>query len=166
METGFSFNKSQYLLTVNFKFDFLGVLKTNKNRVMFYARLSSTKTLHFHSTIKFDVVVTNEGGHYNPGDGVFVAPVSGAYLFSWTALTYSGHYEFTELRVENVVKASVASSAAGNQYTPGTTTLVCHVDKGHHVWVETSGGTSANYLYDWGGDTTSFMGLLVYDDDE
>ena len=145
---------------------FLGVLKTTKNRVMFYARLSSTKTLHFHSTIKFNVVVTNEGGHYNPGDGVFVAPVSGAYLFSWTALTYDSNYEFTELRVENVVRASVVSSGTGGQYSPGTTTLVCHVDKGDHVWVETSGGSPTNYLYDWGEDTTSFMGLLIHEDDE
>lgn len=140
-------------------------MKTTKNRVMFYARLSSTKTLNYHSTIKFDVVVTNEGGHYNPGDGVFVSPVSGAYLFSWTALTFNSKYEFTELRVENVVKASVVSSGAGSQYSPGTTTLVCHVDKGDHVWVETSGGSTVNYLYNW-GYTTSFMGLLVHEDDE
>lgn len=132
---------------------------------MFYARLSSTTTLNIHSTIKFDLVVTNEGGHYNPGDGVFVSPVSGAYLFSWTAMTHGTNYEFTELRVENVVKAKVASSGAANHYSPGTTTLVCHVDKGDHVWVETSSGTPTNYLYDWGEDTTSFMGLLIHEDD-
>jgi hypothetical protein len=133
---------------------------------MFYARLSSTKTLHYHSTIKFNTVVTNEDGHYNPGDGVCVAPVSGAYLFSWTALTHGSNYEFTELRVENVERASIVSSGAAGQYSPGTTTLVCHVDKGDNVWVETSDGSHNNYFYDWGGDTTSFMGLLIHEDDE
>lgn len=132
---------------------------------MFYARLSSTTTLNMHSTIKFDLVVTNEGGHYNPGDGVFVSPVSGAYLFSWTAMTYGSNHEFTELRVENVVKAMVGSGGAASHYSPGSMTLVCHVDKGDHVWVETSSGATTNYLYDWGEDTTSFMGLLIHEDD-
>ena len=105
----------------------------------------------------------NNGNHYHPTDGVFVAPISGVYMFSWSTLTYNSNSLFTELRVENEVKGVVASNAAGGSYIPGSTSLLCHVKKGEHVWVQTSGGTATNYLYDW-YDSMSFMGFLLQKD--
>jgi hypothetical protein len=43
-------------------------------------------TLNIKSIVKFDEVPINEGNHFNSGDGIFVAPVSGTYQFSWTTL--------------------------------------------------------------------------------
>jgi hypothetical protein len=48
-------------------------------------------------------------------------------------------------------------------YTPGSASLLCHVKKGEHVWVQTSGGTSVNYMHDW-RDSMSFMGFLLQKD--
>jgi hypothetical protein len=64
---------------------------------------------------------------------------------------------------ENEVKGAVASIAGSDQYTPGSTSLLCHVRKGEHVWVQTSGGTTDNYMSDW-RDSTSFMGFLLQKD--
>ena len=84
-------------------------------------------------------------------------------MFSWNTLTHNTKYLFTELRVENDVKGAVGSYAAGGQYIPGSASLLCHVKKGEHVWVQTSDGTATNYIYDW-NDSTSFMGFLLQKD--
>ena len=105
----------------------------------------------------------NNGNHYHPADGVFVAPISGVYMFAWNTLTHDSNYLFTELRVENEVKGTVGSKGASGQYLPGSTSLLCHVRKGDHVWVQTSGGSSKNYIYNW-RESTSFMGFLLQKD--
>ena len=102
----------------------------------------------------------NNGNHYHPTNGVFVAPISGVYMFAWNTLTFNSKYLLTELRVESEVKGAVGSSAASNQYIPGSASLLCQVKKGEHVWVQTSGGATTNYIHDW-NDSTSFMGFLL-----
>jgi hypothetical protein len=84
-------------------------------------------------------------------------------MFSWNTLTFNNRSLFTELRVENNVKGVVASNAGSSLYTPGSASLLCHVKKGEHVWVQTSGGTTVNYMHDW-RDSMSFMGLLLQKD--
>ena len=88
------------------------------------------------------------GNHYHPTDGVFVTPISGVYMFAWNTLTYSSTSLYTELRVESEVKGTVGSSAASGQYMPGLASLLCHVKKGEHVWVQKSNG-AANYINNW-----------------
>ena len=105
----------------------------------------------------------NNGNHYHPTDGVFVAPISGVYMFAWNTNTYNSNSLFTELRVESEVKGAVGSYAGRGQYLPGSASLLCHVKKGEHVWVQTSSKTTTNYIYDW-DDSTSFMGFLLQKD--
>ena len=66
----------------------------------------------------------NNGNHYYPADGVFVAPMFGVYMFAWNTLTYSSNSLYSELRVENEIKGLVVNSVANNQYTPGSTSLL------------------------------------------
>jgi hypothetical protein len=129
----------------------------------FYARLSLSRNLNTYSVIKLEKIVINNGNHYHPADGVFVAPISGIYMFAWNTLTYNGKGVYTELRVESEVKGTVGNSAASSQYIPGSASLLCHVKKGEHVWVQTSHGTTTNYIHDW-NDSTSFMGFLLQKD--
>jgi hypothetical protein len=78
-----------------------------------------------------------------------------AYLTSWNTITYNKKALHTELRVESEVKGSVGSYAGTNQYIPGSASLLCHVKKGEHVWVQTSSGITDNYVHDW-RDSTSY----------
>jgi hypothetical protein len=105
----------------------------------------------------------NNGNHYHPADGGFVAPISGVYMFSWNTITLDCNYLFTELRVENEVKGSVGSRGATSLFIPGSTSLLCHVRNGDHVWVQTSGASSKNYMYHW-NKSTSFMGFFLQKD--
>lgn len=132
-------------------------------KVVFSARLTSTKSLNTFSIVQFDDIIINEGGHYFPGDGVFVAPVSGVYLFSWTTITFNVNSVYTELRVANVIKAVVGHGASTSLYSTGSTTTTCHVNRGDHVWVQTSEATPLNYIHYWKEDA-AFMGVLIYED--
>jgi hypothetical protein len=54
---------------------------------MFYAVIrGKTLTLNVDSILVFETVIVNEGEHYDPYDGVFVAPQKGVYLFSGQCL--------------------------------------------------------------------------------
>lgn len=120
--------------------------QTNVYRpISFFARLSATTTLNKNSIVKFDDVSVNEGNHFNSGDGIFVAPVSGTYQFSWTTITTSGKLTETELRVDNAIKETLhISLGAGN--ISGTKVVLCKVGKGDHVWIQTSNSYGTKYL--------------------
>ena len=70
-------------------------------------------TLNKNSIVKFSEVSNNEGNHFNSGDSVFVSPVSGLYLFSWTTTTTSSKNTNTELRVNNVRIETLHSAVGG-----------------------------------------------------
>ena len=50
---------------------------------MFYAVIRGThRIFNVDAILVFEKVIVNEGEHYDPYDGVFVAPQKGVYLFS------------------------------------------------------------------------------------
>lgn len=50
-------------------------------------------------TLFFDVVRTNLGNHYNKSSGIFTAPHSGTYVFTWTAYCFAGGHTYLQLVV-------------------------------------------------------------------
>ncbi|CAC5406184.1 GATM [Mytilus coruscus] len=108
-------------------------------------------------------IVINVGNHYNSGNGIFVAPVSGVYQFSWTTLTDSSDYAYTELRVDIVIIDELAislGSAAGT--IPASRMTVCKVDKDDHVRIQTTGSGASNCIMKTSAPN-SFMGLLLFE---
>jgi hypothetical protein len=52
---------------------------------MFYAVIRDKHlTINKDAILVFETMIVNEGEHYDPYDGVFVAPQKGVYLFWWT----------------------------------------------------------------------------------
>ena len=130
--------------------------------VLFFIRLSRTTTLNTNSIVKFDEAVLNEGNHFNTGDGVFVAPVSGIYQFTWTTLTYNTNRVETGIRVDNVVIATLhIYLASETSNIPATKVALCKVTKGDHVWIQTSPYYTDNSFYRAHDATSSFTGMLV-----
>ena len=130
--------------------------------ISFFARLSATTTLNKNSIVKFDEVSVNEGNHFNSGDGIFVAPVSGTYQFSWTTITTSNKLAETELRVDNAIKETLHISL-GTGIISGTKVALCKVRKGDHVWIQTSHAYGTNYFYVTNAAKSSFTGMLIHE---
>ena len=137
--------------------------QTNVYRpISFFARLSATTTLNKNSIVKFDEVSVNEGNHFNSGDGIFVAPVSGTYQFSWTTITGTKNIAETELRVDNAIKETLHISL-GTGTISGTKMVLCKVGKGDHVWIQTSRMYATNYFYVANAAKGSFTGMLIHE---
>ncbi|XP_062592072.1 uncharacterized protein LOC134253560 [Saccostrea cucullata] len=72
--------------------------------IAFHAYMSSTlKSPGGNQILKFDVVKTNAGNGYHPSTGVFIAPESGLYVFSWTLRVRNNADHASELVVNNDV---------------------------------------------------------------
>jgi hypothetical protein len=130
--------------------------------ISFYVRLSQATTLNKESIVKFDQVSINEGNHFNSGDGIFVAPVSGTYQFSWTTITVSAKVAETELMVDNVVKDTL-HIYIGTGTISGTKVVLCKVKKGDHVWIQTSNVYASNYFHVANAAKSSFTGMLIHE---
>jgi hypothetical protein len=129
--------------------------------ISFFVRLSQTITLNKNSIVKFHDVSVNEGNHYNSGDGIFAAPVSETFQFSWKTLTNSSNPADTELRVDNVIKETLHISLETGTIS-GTKVVLCKVKKGNHVWIQTSNVYGTNTFVVANANTkSSFTGMLT-----
>ena len=129
---------------------------------MFYAVIKD-KHLIFNkeAILVFETVIANEGEHYDPYDGVFVAPQKGVYLFSWTVSGINAKYIVTELVVEQNTISS-AGEQNGGGYSSGSMTALCKMEKGDHAWIRTTGLTSDHQIYSKDNyPQSSFLGLLI-----
>ena len=118
-----------------------------------------------NSITKFPDVVFNEGNHFNPGDSIFIAPVSGVYLLSWAVQGHNSRYSVTQLMIDNVRMEALHTSVGGNGgYFPFTRTIICPVRKGSHIWIETDNANTKHFFDSTDLTSSSFMGVLLFKD--
>ncbi|VDI27974.1 Hypothetical predicted protein [Mytilus galloprovincialis] len=97
---------------------------------------AAMKNFPKEAVVKFDKVITNIGGSYNPSSGIFTCPEDGAYSFAWTTMTYSGSRFDSEFVVDGTVKA-YNFNIAGNSHRSSSQTVVVKLKKGNKAWVRT-----------------------------
>ncbi|XP_076004019.1 EMILIN-2 [Genypterus blacodes] len=71
--------------------------------------------------IRFNRVLVNDGGHYNPHTGVFTVPVDGRYLVSGLLTAAQGNRVEAVLSVSNRSVQKLRSSAGGSDASQGGT---------------------------------------------
>ena len=110
----------------------------------------------------FETAIVNDGEHYDPYDGVFVAPQKGVYLFSWTVSGYGGNFIVAELVMEQNTISSAGENNGGGNYPSGSMTALCKMEKGDHAWIRTTGVTSEHHLHSKDNyPQSAFLGLLI-----
>ena len=130
---------------------------------MFYAVMRNKHlTFNKDAILVFETVIVNEGEHYDPHDGVFVAPQKGVYLFSWTVSGLTTNVIVTELVVEQNTISSAGEQNGGGGYPSGSMTALCKMEKGDHAWIRTTGASNGHQLYSHDNyPQSSFLGLLI-----
>ena len=111
---------------------------------------------------RFNRVVTNVGNMYNGHDGLFVAPVTGMYVFFWTVSCTERRSVATELVKDGTAYGfSYADSDDEFDFVNAGNSIVLQVNQGQHVWVRFT--DAHDYRTIQGGNRDTFSGWLLYD---
>lgn len=87
--------------------------------------------------IVFNEEISDYGHNYNPTEGVFLAPLSGYYVFTWTTATRQDRNQVTTLVKNGRGIWYSISNASGNDDAQVTNTVVTAVKAGEHIFVRT-----------------------------
>ncbi|XP_048743452.2 uncharacterized protein LOC125656872 [Ostrea edulis] len=104
--------------------------------VAFTALLSKDTTVSAYAVVKYDHVMTNWGGAYQPTTGVFTAPYNGLYSISCTLMSYYTNPVHLEV-VKNGIRLSVVYSA-NRTYPQSSQTLQLLLKKDDRIWIRSN----------------------------
>lgn len=88
--------------------------------------------------VVFNNAVTNIGGHYNRFSGVFTAPQSGTYVFTFTSYcTSGGAFSLLLVANANVFDGVICNANGANWYRSVSSTAVAQINQGDIVFIRT-----------------------------
>ena len=108
---------------------------------------------------KFDRVIFNDRNAYDPVLGVFTAPYSGVYMFTFQIFTHTAERPVIDIKVNGNIAARMILDSTHEAVQSDSTALTVKLSHGDRVWVE-AGDHSALDLY--GPNHTFFSGALLY----
>lgn len=135
----------------------------NEMTVAFSAALSKTMSLPgIHQNIVFDHVFTNIGNGYNAHHGVFLAPVSGTYVFFVTVYATHNHDVWCQFVVNSIHKSTVYAESLNSAEDTSSQTIILQLQQGDDVAIQLIKNTTEIYgspnLY------STFSGFLLKQD--
>ncbi|XP_051737739.1 complement C1q and tumor necrosis factor-related protein 9A [Ctenopharyngodon idella] len=127
----------------------------------FSARLSeSTKLPAANAPIRFDKILYNRQGHYDPETGRFTCAISGAYFFSYHITVYSRNVKVVLMKNgQRVIYTMDSYQGAEDQAAGGA---VLELEVGDKVWLQVADKQLFNGLYADEDDDTVFSGFLLF----
>ncbi|XP_061195788.1 cerebellin-3-like [Saccostrea echinata] len=131
-------------------------------KVSFTAGVTSDSSSWNSGTLVFNKVISNEGGGYDPINGIFTAPVVGNYVFYVSIQGYKDNDIYVDivLNGSSEVRAMVeANSASNEQYETGTNLVILRLQQGDRVWVRHYDGSGYATFSD--APVTTFSGFLI-----
>lgn len=107
--------------------------------VAFYAFMTASMTnIGGHHILFFDSIKTNLGSGLHNTTGVFTAPKSGFYVFTWTVRVNRDSYHGVELVVNGQKVGSLYLYCGSIEYDQGSSTAVIYVNEGSDVYLRTN----------------------------
>lgn len=112
----------------------------------------------------YDKVVTNIGGHYNKYSGVFTAPQSGTYVFTFTVYCYPGSGVSLHLIANSQIFDGVLCNAEGaGWHRSVSSTAVVQINEGDAVFIRTHHNlTAIGDISSYDNARTCFAGWFLF----
>ncbi|XP_048741359.1 uncharacterized protein LOC125655207 [Ostrea edulis] len=135
---------------------------TAPNAVAFYAVMSRSLTNPGDQhTFIFDEVKVNAGNGYHPHSGIFIAPSTGIYVFTWSMRLIGNEHHSAQLMIDGKEHGAVYLAVGGDSNNDNVSgTGVAFLNQGDDAFIRTStinlGGIESDI---WG--YTSFGGWLI-----
>ncbi|XP_046459405.1 uncharacterized protein LOC124205886 isoform X2 [Daphnia pulex] len=145
----------------------IGYADVKSAPVHFYVQRNSS--FNSIATIPFDLARVNLGNAMNLASGIFTAPRSGRYFFSFTGVvnfpaTSSHSWLAVGLFFTNglIGQGRVdGANTVNNQFSPLTLQSTLNLKQGDQVWVHLDSKTSGMILYDDNYHFTHFTGFML-----
>ena len=133
--------------------------------VAFYAYLNVAETnIGTHHPLIFDVPVTNYGNGYNKHTGIFTAPQSGVFVFSFTIFPDRGSSIAVNIYRNSEVVGQVYSYISSPDFSGTSMVAVLSMRIGDVTFIRTSPTTtSSGSIYSDGNVKSSFAGWKIAD---
>lgn len=131
--------------------------------IAFHAYISKDNSgaLPMHHILLFDVVPLNKGNHYHAFDGIFIAPTSGTYVFTWSIMSDVHGSVHTELmKNAEVIGTRYADSYSSAVWDFATGTVVADIHREDHVYVRLGENSQSN-VRSLSASRTTFSGWLL-----
>jgi hypothetical protein len=135
-------------------------LDNNYETVAFHAtRTGTLDHIRVNQTLVFNSVKLNIGSGYHASGGIFIAPVSGIYIFS-TSVTFNDNGDESHMIIEKngVEIAGAYGNARNGPHEQGSVTVVMELKVGDEVYVSNQ---RHNDVIAYGDNLSSFMGCLI-----
>lgn len=112
----------------------------------------------------YDNVVTNIGWHYNRYTGVFTAPQSGTYVFTFTVYCYPGSGVSLHLVANSQIFDGVLCNAQGaDWHRSSSSTAVIQTNQGDAVFLRTHHNfTTIGDISSYDNARTCFAGWFLF----
>ncbi|XP_045194302.2 complement C1q-like protein 4 [Mercenaria mercenaria] len=139
------------------------------SRVAFTAYLDHHMThLGDNQAIVYNKILLNAGEAYNIHNGMFTAPISGVYIFSWSCTarrTGSSFDIWVTLVVNSATQTTAVAESQSTYYDhQGSSTVIIHVNKGDIVWTKRLSSGGAEIHSETERRVSSFTGALLSSD--
>ncbi|XP_017159136.1 complement C1q-like protein 2, partial [Poecilia reticulata] len=141
----------------------LEVLKSQVqgNKVAFGASISvggNIGPFNTHIILVYKKVYMNTGS-FNPGTGIFTAPVKGVYYFSFSGHNISSKPMGLQLMKNGEQMVTVYNHPAGNRHETATNGMTLQLEVGDQVYMRLCENT---WIFDNSNDHSTFIGHLLF----
>ncbi|XP_054889394.1 complement C1q-like protein 2 [Poeciliopsis prolifica] len=131
------------------------------NKIAFGASISTGGNIgpfNTHIILVYKKVFFNTGS-FNPGTGIFTAPVKGVYYFSFSGHNISTQSMGLQLMKNGQQMVTVYNHAAGNRYETATNGMTLQLEVGDQVYMRLIQNT---WIFDNLNDHSTFIGHLLF----
>ncbi|XP_033103410.1 complement C1q and tumor necrosis factor-related protein 9-like [Anneissia japonica] len=116
---------------------------------------------HPISPMKYSLIITNFGNHYNKETGKFVCQHPGIYVFQFTSGSSRGSNDNILTSIKKNGQRILSSRETGSGYKSASNMVVLDLVANDEVWTEPY-STNHNYYYSNNYIYCSFSGFLLY----